>query len=66
MGSHGASDERLRTPGFPCVDEAKIICLPSEGLVLPGRLRDLSALAGAASKRWPALTAAHAQNSFCA
>ncbi len=35
-------DERRRTPRFPCAGEAKIICLPSEGLFLPGRVRDLS------------------------
>jgi len=38
----GSSDERRRTPRFPCAGEAKIIRLPSEGLIVPGRLRDLS------------------------
>jgi len=34
--------ERRRSPRFSCAGLAKIICLPSEGLELAGRLRDLS------------------------
>jgi hypothetical protein len=37
----GAGDRR-RSPRFSCSGEAKIICLPSDGLFLPGRMRDLS------------------------
>jgi len=34
--------ERRRSPRFNCGGLAQIICLPSEGLFLPGRIRDLS------------------------
>jgi PilZ domain-containing protein len=34
--------ERRRAPRFSCGGLAKIICLPSDGLYLPGKVRDLS------------------------
>lgn len=34
--------ERRRSPRFSCGGQAKIICLPSDGTLLPGRVRDLS------------------------
>jgi PilZ domain len=33
--------ERRRSPRFTCGGRAQITCLPSDGLVLPGRLRNL-------------------------
>jgi hypothetical protein len=36
------NEERRRTPRYACGGEAKIICLPTEGLFLPGRVRNLS------------------------
>ena len=42
MVPHGSDDERRRMPRFECGGDAKIICLPSEGLILPAQLRDLS------------------------
>jgi len=41
MGSNADGDRR-QTPCFPWVGEAKIIRLPSKGLVIPAKLRDLS------------------------
>jgi PilZ domain-containing protein len=35
-------EDRRRSPRFSCGGEAKIVCLPSNGLSLPGRMRDLS------------------------
>ncbi|MBZ5546625.1 MAG: PilZ domain-containing protein [Acidobacteriia bacterium] len=35
-------DDRRRSPRFSCGGDAKIIGLPSNGLFLPGRVRDLS------------------------
>lgn len=34
--------ERRRSPRFSCSGLAQIVCLPSDGILLPGRLRDLS------------------------
>jgi len=43
MSAPTAGDEdRRRSPRFACSGEAKIVCLPSDGLFLPGRMRDLS------------------------
>jgi hypothetical protein len=35
-------EDRRRRPRFSCGGEAKIVCLPSNGPFLPGRMRDLS------------------------
>ena len=35
-------DDRRRSPRFSCGGLAKIICLPSDGIYLAGRVRDLS------------------------
>ena len=37
-----APQDRRRSPRFACGGEAKISCLPSDGIFLPGRIRDLS------------------------
>jgi hypothetical protein len=37
-----ADEERRRTPRFHCGGQVKISRLPSEGIILPGTLRDLS------------------------
>ena len=37
-----AGSDRRRTPRFQCNGQAKIIILPSNGLFLPGQVRDLS------------------------
>jgi c-di-GMP-binding flagellar brake protein YcgR len=34
--------DRRRSPRFSCAGLAQIICLPSDGIFLPGRIRDLS------------------------
>ncbi|MGA3090875.1 MAG: PilZ domain-containing protein [Terriglobales bacterium] len=34
--------DRRRTPRFSCGGHAKVVCLPSDGIVLPGTIRDLS------------------------
>jgi PilZ domain-containing protein len=34
--------ERRHSPRFSCAGDAKIICLPSDGIFLPGTIRDLS------------------------
>jgi hypothetical protein len=34
--------ERRHSPRFSCAGDAKIICLPSDGIFLPGTVRDLS------------------------
>ena len=36
-----AASERRRSPRFICGGRAQITCLPSDGIVLPGRLRNL-------------------------
>jgi hypothetical protein len=36
------NDDRRRSPRFSCSGLAKIICLPSDGIYLPGKVRDLS------------------------
>lgn len=43
--------ERRRNPRFSCGGLAKIICLPSDGIFLPGQIRDLSL--GGCSVRTP-------------
>lgn len=35
-------EDRRRSQRFSCCGEVKIVCLPSNGLFLPGRIRDLS------------------------
>ena len=35
-------EDRRRSPRFSCRGEAKIVCLPSTGLVLPAKIHDLS------------------------
>jgi hypothetical protein len=35
-------DDRRRSPRFSCAGHAKISCLPSDGIFLPGQIRDLS------------------------
>lgn len=35
-------EDRRRLPRFSCGGQAKIICLPSNGIFLPGQVRDLS------------------------
>ena len=43
MSSRTPGDgDRRRSPRFSCSGEAEIICLPSNGLSLPGKIRDLS------------------------
>jgi len=43
MSSRTSGDEdRRRSPRFVCGGEAKIVCLPSNGVFLLGRIRDLS------------------------
>jgi hypothetical protein len=43
MSAPTAGDEdRRRSPRFACSGEAKIVRLPSNGLLIPGRMRDLS------------------------
>ncbi len=37
-----ADEERRRTPRFSCDGEAKISRLPSDGIFVPGKIRDLS------------------------
>jgi hypothetical protein len=37
-----AEEERRRTPRFNCGGHAKISFLPSDGIFLPGKIRDLS------------------------
>ena len=37
-----ADEERRRTPRFNCDGHAKISLLPSDGIFLPGKIRDLS------------------------
>jgi len=41
-GASTENSERRRSPRFSCGGQAKIICLPSDGTLLPGRIRDLS------------------------
>jgi len=36
------AEERRRSPRFVCGGHAKITCLPSDGIILPGTIRDLS------------------------
>ncbi|MGA9474346.1 MAG: PilZ domain-containing protein [Terriglobales bacterium] len=36
------SDDRRRTPRFSCAGEARIYSLPSDGVYVPGRVRNLS------------------------
>ncbi len=38
----GRDNDRRRRPRFTCGGQAKINCLPSDGIVLPGTIRDLS------------------------
>ncbi len=38
----GRDNDRRRSPRFACGGQAKINCLPSDGIVLPGTVRDLS------------------------
>ncbi|HMD16166.1 MAG TPA: PilZ domain-containing protein [Terriglobales bacterium] len=37
-----AEEDRRRSPRFSCGGQAKINCLPSSGVILPGMIRDLS------------------------
>ncbi|MFY9646403.1 MAG: PilZ domain-containing protein [Terriglobales bacterium] len=37
-----ADDDRRRSPRFTCGGRAEINCLPSNGLIVPGTIRDLS------------------------
>lgn len=37
-----ADEDRRRSPRFACAGHAKLSCLPSNGIFLPGRIRDLS------------------------
>lgn len=41
-GLSTGNDDRRRSPRFSCGGLAKIVCLPSDGILLPGRIRDLS------------------------
>ncbi len=38
----GANDDRRGDPRFSCGGQVTISCLPSDGIVLPGKIRDLS------------------------
>ncbi len=38
----GANDDRRGSPRFSCGGHATISCLPSDGIFLPGKIRDLS------------------------
>jgi hypothetical protein len=43
MPTHSDADgDRRRSPRFNCAGLAKISCLPSDGILIPARLRDLS------------------------
>jgi hypothetical protein len=55
MGSRIPGDEdRRHSPRFSCGGAAKIVCLPSNGFSVPGRMRDLS-LGGCCVETVPAL-----------
>jgi hypothetical protein len=42
VGHVRANDDRRASPRFSCGGQVAISCLPSEGIVLPGKIRDLS------------------------
>ncbi len=42
MSEHPPDDDRRRSPRFSCSGYARISCLPSDGIFIPGTIRDLS------------------------